>query len=167
MKINEKKYKYRPNKYGYIVLGSVFFYNQFKKGRRHEVIPYAEHTAIIRDVFAEIWKAMVTELWRFEIPYLHNEVFIMEIMGQGVPTNWVLTKKKRQQIKTANLHTGGRLFKITMRRTHKSTKATRAYKFVPMRGYSHQEYIGKRGLAVYIKRCSEDPMLPDFRGHIC
>lgn len=159
-------YKYSENEYGYIVLGSPFFYRQYKKGKK-DPIPYTRWRDMVRETMAEIWRAMAEELWRFEVPYLNNTIFILEIMGEGVPMNWRMTVRKRKKIVNNNLHTNGRLFKIAMRQTHKSSKMTRIYKFIPLRGRSDVEFIGKRGLAAYINRCSKDPFLADFRGHIC
>lgn len=160
-----KEYKYKENKYGYIVLASDFLYRQYKKSADNAVT-YKEYVDMVRDVMAEVWRVMAEELWRFNVPYLNNEIFIMELMGHGAPTNWNLSIKKRKKIISPNLHTSGRLFKIVMRKTHKSINGTRAYKFLPTRGSSDVEFIGKRGLAAYIKRCATTPTMPDFRGHI-
>lgn len=160
------KFKYKENEHGYLVLGNPFLYAQYKKGKKNP-IPRKQWTEIVRDTMTEVWRAMAEELWRFELPYINNEIFIIEIMGEGVPTNWRMSVKKRKHIKISNLHTNGRVFKITMRRTHNSDIGTRVYKFVPHRGESKTMFLGKRGLGAYIKKCSEDLTIPDFRGHIC
>lgn len=160
------KRKFSVNEYGFLVLGSQFFYRQYAKGKK-DTITRKQWAGILKDVTAEIWRAIAEELWRFEIPYLNNEIFVMEIMGTGVPINWKMTRKKQKKIASHNLHTNGRCFKITMKRTHKSARLTKVYKFIPIRGKSEVEFVGKRGLGAYIKRCSVEPDLPDFRGHIC
>lgn len=160
------KRKFAANNKGKLVLGSQFLYRQYVKGKQ-DVISRPHWGSIVHDVMAEIWRTMAQELWRFEIPYLKNEIFIMEIMGTGIPTNWKMSKKKRKKIVTHNLHTSGRCFKITMKRTHNSARITRIYKFIPIRGDQDVEFIGKRGLGAYINRCSIEADLPDFRGHIC
>lgn len=164
--IRQFQYNLSVNDNGFYVAGAKFFWKQFRRTTDYN-LTQAQFTEVLRAFHAEVWKAMAEDLVRYEIPYINNLIFILEVMGTGVPKNWKQIRKKNKLVTISNLHTSGRMFKVTMKRTIKSTLATRVYRFVPVRGKSTEMYIGKRGLAAFIKARAQDPALPDFRAHIC
>lgn len=154
----------------YLVVGANHFRITFLRGKGPQMrkeMTLSRYTNILKTVMDLVWKSMMEDLWRFEIPHVGNEVFILECIGPGTVMDWNLTKKYRKRILMHNLHSNRRLFKVAMRRTHKSARITRVYKFVPSIVDSKFPHIGTRRVGQYIKRLSEDITTPDFRGHIC
>ncbi len=137
----------------------------YKKGRG-EAYSYSEFSDILKRVHTEIYKAMVTELWRFQMPYTKLEFYVKEMVGQRRPVDWVSSKKLRKLVRHSNMHSSGRLFKIVMRKNGLTPKILTPYKFIPTRGTKNKEWVGNLGLAKHIKACSENPAVPDYRAHI-
>jgi hypothetical protein len=155
------------NWHGYFTVGSKYFKNSFLKGRGDRSLTEAQYSRIVKAVFEEIWAAMIHDLWRFEMPYVNNVFFILECLGRGRVVDWPKTHKLNKIIRMSNLHTGERLFKISMRRTHKSSKKSRVYAFKPMIMDKDLQVGGTKYLGRFIKECSVNPNVPDFRAHIC
>ncbi len=154
------------NRNGFFSYGAKLFWQEYRKktGRK---VTQKQFTDILRAFHEEVWKAMAEELLQYEMPHINNLVYIIEVIGQGVPKNWKQIIKKRKLVVLANMHTSGRMYKVTMKRTIKSSQAARIYKFKPIRGKASKPYVGKRGLGTFIKARSKDPNVPDFRAHIC
>jgi hypothetical protein len=137
----------------------------YKRGRK-KYYPYSKFSDILKRVHTEVYKAMVTELWRFQMPHTKLEFYVKEMVGQRRPVDWVSSKKFRKLVRHNNMHTGGRLFKITMRKNGLTPRILSPYKFIPTRGNKDRDWVGNLGLARHIKACSKDPLVPDYRAHI-
>lgn len=164
--MRQVKYPLNTNECGFYSFGAKLFWSEFRKRTEYK-ITQREFTEILRAFHSEVWRAMAEELLRYEMPHINNLVFVMEVIGHSIPKNWKQIIKKRKLVTLSNMHTSGRMFKVTMKRTIKSNQATRVYRFKPVRGKATDMYVGKRGLAAFIKARAEDPEVPDFRAHIC
>lgn len=109
---------------------------------------------------------MFKDRWIFKAPCNFGYFYVAETFDpKGFYTDWKKSAEKGKIVRTYNFHTSGRQFYIKWDKVTSRVTNNTFYKFVPFRG-DVDELSGKRGLAAWIKKCSKDPYLNDFRGHL-
>lgn len=125
-----------------------------------------KYIKVLRDFFWEISFAIIRDKYSFIMPNL-GIMYIKKKKLNSKTNNLRIdykhynsTGEKRVLI---NTHTDGYYFKFKWRKptiSRSRFKNESIYHFEPIRG--EDKMIGKRGLANWIKRCSEDPKLKDY-----
>lgn len=161
----------RKSKYGYVIVGLDDYYRLYNKTSEKPIKNSDLYKKILRFIFVRIWHYIFKENWRFKAPVNFGQFFVAESYYQksGISTgyfkDWVASKNKGKLVNSYNFHTSGRKFFIKWDKSLCKVHNHKIYRFVSIRG-SAEELTGKRGLAAWINKCSEDPYLNDFRGHL-
>ena len=158
----------KENKNGYLQQGPVQFFSEYTKDpsiKSEKVKTIVIYREVLNFIFLRIWHYMYTERWVYKAPRIGSFYVAESVQSKGFFKDWALTKKLGKITCNYNYHTNGRKFFIRWSFIGCKLRHIRVYRYSPYRG-SKEEFSGKRGLAHYIKQCSEDPNTPDFRGHI-
>ena len=154
------------NRRGYLNVGVTEQYKMYKKTVEKPIGSIVTYRAILSFMFSRIWFYCLTELWIFKAPHNFGEFYIAEsLTSKGFFKNWQKSKEKGKVVKSYNMHSSGRKFFIKWEKILTKVKGANRYQFKPYRGKA-EDMTGKRGLAYWIKHCSTNPHIPDFRGHI-
>lgn len=136
------------------------------KGVCEKPVNYALYKSILKSIFIKIWHYVLKESWVFQPPLKFGQFYIAEsFTSKGTYINWAESKKKGKLVKKYNLHSSGKKFFTKWSKILCRVVNSKFYTFSPYRG-SAEEFTGKRGLAYWINKCSTDPYLEDFKGHI-
>lgn len=116
----------------------------------------------------KIWHAIITEIWRFRLPFRLGSIYIVDRINKGHKyKDWVSSIDKGELVKRYNVHTKGKRFAIKWNKDTFGPKHHLLYDFKPSRGQSEfGYYVGRRGLARWIKKLAADPTQKDFSAHL-
>lgn len=158
----------KVNRHGYLNIGVPQQHELYLKSElKHKPIEsITDYRSVMNFLFIRLWYYIFTERWIFTAPLRFGQFYIAESLNPtGFYKDWKASKEKGKVVKSYNFHSSGRKFyikwdKMLAHITHKTY-----YRFQPYRG-SKEEFTGKRGLAHWVQKCSEEPLLKDFRGHL-
>ena len=167
MKQTDKPFKLEENANGYLTVGVKDHYKAYKLSEKNnKELSYQDWKDVIEFLFITIWAKIFKENWIFKAPHHIGQFYVAQVPGsKGFFKDWKKTSEKGEVVKKYNIHTNGRKYFIKWCKILTRMPNQTRYAFKPYRG-SAEEFTGKRGLAYWIKHCSEDPYLQDFKGHL-
>lgn len=159
--------KIKTNTHGYLIPTIRNFYYPYYKETTKQPVDVSTYRAVIESIFKKVWSSMVKDLWVFRAPNNLGRFYICEsFSSNGFFVDFQKSREKGKRVENYNFHTNGKRFFIKWNLGYCKVKNNNFYYFVPYRGKGNEEVLGKRGLAYWIKKCSRDPLLKDFVGHI-
>ncbi len=119
-------------------------------------------------MFRKIWHAIITEIWRFKLPFRLGSIYIIDRINKGHQfKDWETTLQQGELVKRYNTHTKGKRFGIKWNKDTFGPKHHTLYDFKPTKGQMVQNhYVGRYGMARWIKECAADPSKKDFYAHL-
>jgi hypothetical protein len=164
----------KPNSYGYLQSDLRHYHKDYLSNgtfKTPKIESLKLYSDIVKFMFERIWFYMITEQWIFK-PVGISNTFLGQFLIKEIPCDisktYIDYKKTREQgkvVRSLNLHTNGRKFKIHWTAEIRRAKYSVFYYFDSYRGIP-EKITGRRGLSSYIKKCSTDPYLPDYRAHV-
>jgi hypothetical protein len=117
---------------------------------------------VLKDFFWELSLIMIRKKYIFKYQNLGKFSIVKGVTSSNHKClDYKYYNDTGKKVILTNIHTDGKKFRFkwVYKNFYKTTNL-KFYTFKPVRGEDRQ--IGKRGLAAWIKRCSEDPRLKDY-----
>ncbi len=139
------------------------FYKEYSK-QIESPLTYKQF-CLVFEVIKRIVRLTITDAFSFKIPERLGFLKVCRV-GKVKPyhrLDFKTSKERKKFIPHLNLHSNGDLFRFFWDKKHNyaSFKHKIYYSFKIIRD-ERNRYIGKRGLAAYIKKVNNDPNLPNF-----
>ena len=171
LKVNPKlntEYLFKENAFGNSVVGYKDMYKFYKNcGLRDKPVTYKLYVEILKFVFLKIWWEIITNIWRFKMPFKLGSIYVVDKVGCSPKyKDWVDSKEKGEGVKRYNMHTKGHRFRFKWNKSIGGPKHLLLYNMYVCRFEYTDDIAGSRGLARWIKKCAADPLMKDFKAHL-
>lgn len=169
---------YRPpipkNRYGYYVADFNYMYRYYRQHPdvdRDTLPSQATMRKFFMAVAKKIWEKIIKDTWVCKLPEGFGQILVYEQMNRGKPQkytryiDWPATMEKGKHVFKYNLHSNGIKHKLKWDKTLCSFKRSQFYYLHFYKGES-DDIIGQKGITYWVRKCSEDPHLRDYRSNI-
>ena len=162
------EYLFEKNKYGNVVVGYPEMYKFYKNcGLKQKPVSYDLYVKILKYVFLKIWWEIITNIWRFKMPFKLGSIYIVDKVGASPKfKDWAHAKEIGEPVLKYNLHTKGHRFRFKWNKEIVGPRNIKLYNMYVCRFEYTDDIAGSGGLARWIKKCSTDPLMKDFKAHL-
>ena len=171
-KFNKTPAGYLTADFGYILR---WFVSEQTTEDKKKVPNQSVMRSFMYQVAEEIWEKIIKEAWVCKLPSGLGNIYVYETYGSNYNNvtkpkmtryiDWKETRKQGRHVFKYNLHSDGIKHRLTWDKTLCRFKNYNLYDMSFYRGSSDKAF-GQRGINYWVRKCSEDPKIENYRSNI-